>query len=328
MRRRDFITLIGGAAAGLWPMTTHAQQGSGMRRIGLLIALAENDAEGQLRIAAFRRGLRDLGWTEGRSIHIDGRWPGADAARMRIAAAELVATKPDVIFACNHTAVLALQKTGNTSPVVFVQVVDPVAAGFVTSLARPGGNITGFALYEYAIAAKWIEMLRELAPQTGRIGVVYDPASASQGHLLELERALPPAMRLAAFPVRSRTELEEALERIGREPSSALIVLAGPLTALHRDLIIMAAVKHRLPLVYPYRYFTAAGGLLSYGPDTVDQYRVAASYVDRILKGEKPADLPVQFPTKHQLVINLKTAKALGLTVPPTLLARADEVIE
>jgi putative ABC transport system substrate-binding protein len=235
--------------------------------------------------------------------------------------------KPDVIFAGNHSAVLALQKTSNTSPVVFVQVSDPVAAGFVASLARPGGNITGFALYEHAIAAKWIEMIRELAPQTSHIGVVYDPATAP-GELQELERARPSALRLAAHSVRSRAELEDALERIGGEPNSALIVLAGPLTALHRDLIVLATVKHRLPLVYPFRYFTAAGGLLSYGPDTVDQYRVAASYVDRILKGEKPADLPVQFPTKYQLVINLKTAKALGIDVPPMLLARADEVIE
>jgi putative ABC transport system substrate-binding protein len=328
MKRREFITLFCGAAAGLWPVTARAQQGGGMRRVGLLIALAENDAEGQLRIAAFRRGLRDLGWTEGRNIYIDGRWPGGDAERMRVAAAELVATRPDVIFAGNHTAVLALQKTSNTSPVVFVQVVDPVAAGFVASLARPGGNITGFALYEHAIAAKWIEMLRELAPLTSRIGIIYDPASAGQGHLRELERVMPPTIRLAAYSVRSRAELDDALERFAGEPNSALIVFAGPLTALHRDLIVMSAVKHRLPLIYPYRYFTAAGGLLSYGPDTVDQYRVAAGYVDRILKGEKPADLPVQFPTKYQLVINLKTAKALGLDVPPTLLALADEVIE
>ena len=237
LKRRDFITLLGSAAAGLWPLTARAQQGGGMRRIGLLIALAENDAEGQLRIAAFRRGLRDLGWTEGRNIYIDGRWPGGDAERMRVAAAELVTTRPDVIFAGNHTAVLALQKTSNTSPVVFVQVVDPVAAGFVASLARPGGNITGFALYEHAIAAKWIEMLRELAPLTSRIGVIYDPASAGQGHLRELERAMPPTIRLAAYSVRSRAELEDALERFAGEPNSALIVFAGPLTALHRDLI-------------------------------------------------------------------------------------------
>jgi ABC-type uncharacterized transport system substrate-binding protein len=328
MKRREFITLLGGAAA--WPLAARAQQSERMRRIGVLIALAENDPEGKLRIAAFREGLQSLGWMEGRNIHIEYRWPGGNAERQRTSAAELMAMKPDVIFAGNQTAVLALRQAGNTLPVIFVQVADPVAADFAASLARPGRNMTSFALYEEAIAAKWVEILLELAPRTARIGVVYDPANAGPRprSLPDLERALSPGMQLATYAVHSRTELEDALERIGGEPNGALVVFAGPLTAIHRDLIVMSAVKHRLPLVYPFRYFTAAGGLFSYGPDTIDQYRLAASYVDRVLKGEKPADLPVQFPTKYDLVINLKTAKALGLEVPPTLLARADEVIE
>jgi putative ABC transport system substrate-binding protein len=327
MRRREFIILLGSAVAA-WPLAARAQQSGAMRRIAVLIALAESDAEGQLRIAAFRRGLQSHGWIEGRNIHIDYRWPGGSAERMRASAAELAEMKLDVIFAGNSTAALALQRTSNTSPVVFGQVADPVAAGFVASVARPGGNMTGFALFEHTIAAKWVELLGELAPRTVRIGVIYDPASAGPGHLPELEKALRPAMQLILCSVRGRTELEEAVERIGSEPNGALIVLAGPLTGLHRDLIVMMAVKHRLPLIYPYRYFTAAGGLMSYGPDTVDQYRQAASYVDRILRDEKPADLPVQFPTKYNLVINLKTAKLLGLEIPPTVLALADEVIE
>jgi putative ABC transport system substrate-binding protein len=326
MNRRAIITLLGGAAA--WPIAARGQQGERMRRMGVLTALAESDPEAQLRIAALRQGLQSFDWIEGRNIHIDYRWPGGSADRMRTSAAEIVGMKPDVIFAGNSTAVFALKQATSGLPVVFVQVPDPIADGFVASLSRPGGNMTGFALYEYEIAAKWVEILRELAPRTVRIGVIYDPANAAQAHLPYLEGALSPGMQLISCPVRKRSEIEEAIERIGTEPNGALIVLAGPLTAIHRDLIVISAVKHSLPLVYPYRYYTAAGGLFSYGPDTVDQYRLAASYVDRILKGEKPADLPVQFPTKYTLVINLKTAKTLGLDVPATLLARADEVIE
>jgi putative ABC transport system substrate-binding protein len=325
MRRREVITLIGGAAAA-WPLAARAQQGQ--RRVAVLIAIPETDPEGQLRIAAFRGGLQNLGWIEGRNIQIDYRWSTGNAERLKAAAAELVGLRPDVIFAGNTTAVIALQRATSTLPIVFVQVADPVARGLVASLARPGGNITGFALYEYAIAAKCVEILRELAPRIAHIGVIYDPANAPQGYLPDLERPLPPGVQLVPCVVRSRSEIEEAIERIAREPNGALIVFSGTLTATHRDLIVILAVKHRLPLLYPYRYFTAAGGLMSYGPDTIDQYRVAAGYVDRILKGEKPAELPVQFPTKYNLVINLKTAKALGLEVPPTLLARADEVIE
>jgi putative ABC transport system substrate-binding protein len=236
--------------------------------------------------------------------------------------------RPDAIFAGNEAAMMALKQTASSLPIVFAQVGDPIANGLVASLARPGGNVTGFALWEYGFAAKWGEVLREIAPRTVRVGVIYDPANAMQRQLPDLERTLSPGVQVVALSVSSRSDLENAIERIAIEPNGALIVFAGPLAVAHRDLIIILAVKHRLPLLYPYRYFTAAGGLISYGPDLVDQYRLAASYVDRILKGEKPADLPVQFPTRYMLVINLKTAKALGLIVPDTLLARADEVIE
>jgi putative ABC transport system substrate-binding protein len=328
MKRREFITLVGGATA-TWPLAARAQQGEQMRRIGVLIAgLTEKDSEGQLRMAAFRLGLQNLGWAEGRNVHIEERWPGGDADRLRSFAAELVEMRPDVIFAGNEAATLALQRTANTLPTVFAQVIDPVAVGLVASIARPGGNVTGLALWDYGFAAKWGEVLREIAPRTARIGVIYDPANAAQRQFPDLERTLSPDVQAIALSVSSRSDVEKAVERIAAEPNGALIVFPGPLAVAHRDLIITLAVKHRLPLLYPYRYFTAAGGLISYGPDLVDQYRVVASYVDRILKGEKPADMPVQFPTKYMLVINLNTAKVLGLTVPDRLLALADEVIE
>ena len=327
MQRREFITLIGGAAVA-WPLAARAQQSGGMRLIGALIALAESDAEGQLRIAAFREGLQRFGWAEGRNIHIEYRWPGTNAERLQSSAAELVGMKPDVIFAGNQTAAIALRQMTNSLPIVFVQVYDPVSAGFVASLARPGGNLTGFALYESAIATKWVEILTELAPRTARIGVIYDPINGPHGHIPVLEKALSSGMQLLPYGARSRDELEEAIEQVGSRPNGALIVIAGPITAVHRDLIVTLAAKHRLPLVYPFRYFTAAGGLFSYGPDTIEQSRLAASYIDRILKGEKPMDLPVQYPTKYSFVINLKTAKTLGLQVPDKLLALADEVIE
>ena len=327
MRRREFITLISGAAA--WPLAARGQQGERMRRIGVLIAgLTENDSEGKLRMAAFREGLQNLGWIEGRNVHIEERWPGGNAERLRSFAAELAGMQPDAIFAGNEAATMALHQTAGTLPIVFAQVADPVANGLVASPARPGGNATGFALWEYGFAGKWGELLREIAPRTARVGVISDPANAMQRQLPDLERSLSPGVQLVALSVRSRSDLENAIERMAIEPNGALIVFAGPLAVAHRDLIITLAVKHSLPLLYPYRYFTAAGGLISYGPDLVDQYRLAAGYIDRILKGEKPADLPVQFPTRYMLVINLKTAKALGLDVPPTLLARADEVIE
>jgi putative ABC transport system substrate-binding protein len=327
IRRREFIATLGGAAA--WPLAARAQQGGAMRRIGVLNAgLTENDSEGQLRMAAFRRGLQNLGWVAGRNVNIEERWPGGNNERLRSFAAELIGMRPDAIFAGNEAATMALQQTTSSLPIVFAQVADPVANGLVASLARPGGNVTGFALWEYGFAAKWGVMLKEIAPRTVHIGAIYDPANAMQRQLPELERALSPGRQLVALSVSSRSDLENAIERIAIEPNGALIVFPGPLAVAHRDLIITLAVKHSLPLLYPYRYFTAAGGLISYGPDLVDQFRLAASYVDRILKGEKPADLPVQLPTRYMLVINLKTAKALGLTVPDKLLALADEVIE
>ena len=325
--RRQFISLLGGAAAA-WPAVARAQQNDPIRHIGFLVAAGENDPQVQIRMEAFRRVLQGLGWVEGRNVRIDYRWSGSSAERLGTFAAEIVSSRPDVIFAGNATALLALQRATNTLPIVFAQVSDPVALGFVTNLARPGGNITGFALYEREIATKWVEVLRELAPHTTHIGVIYDPLNLAQGYLPYLESASPSGTQLMPFAVRSRSELETAIEQIGAEPNGALIVIAGPLPVVHRDLIILLSIKYRLPLVHPYRYFTAAGGLMSYGPDVIDEYRRAASYVDRILKGEKPADLPVQFPTGYKFVINLKTAKALGLEVPPMLLARADEVIE
>jgi putative ABC transport system substrate-binding protein len=326
MKRRAFITLLGGAAA--CPLAARAQQPAGMRRIGVMIALMESDPEAQLRIAAFRGGLQSFGWVEGRNVHIDYRWPGGNAERLQASAAELVGVRPDVILAGTTTALIAVKQTSTTLPIVFVQVSDPLARGYVASLARPGGNVTGFALHEHAIAAKWLELLTEVAPRTSRVGLIYDPANAAQNYLPEIERVSPPAIKLVAFAAHTRSDIEQAIEWIGSEPNGALIVLSGPRTALHRDLIVISAVKYRLPLVHPYRYYTAAGGLMSYGPDILDQYRLAAGYVDRILRGEKPGDLPVQLPTKYSLVINLKTAKTLGLEMPATLLARADEVIE
>jgi putative tryptophan/tyrosine transport system substrate-binding protein len=326
MNRRAFITLLSAALAS-WPFPAGAQQDARVRRIGVLIDIAEGDPEGMLRIAALRRGLQELGWSEGRNIRIDVRWNSGKERRQEFAA-ELVGLKPDVIFAGNTSALVALRQVTSTLPIVFVQVDDPVAGGFVASLARPGGNTTGFALYEFGIAAKWVELLRELAPHTARMGVLYDTANLGRGHVPAVQSALSPGMQLLPYPVGSRADIEEAIEKIGGEGHSALIVMGGPQTAAHRDLIVLTAVKRGLPTAFPYKYFATAGGLLSYGPDTIDQYRVAAGYVDRILKGEKPADLPVQFPNRYNLVINLKTANALGLAVPPTLLARADEVIE
>ncbi|PWT91876.1 MAG: ABC transporter substrate-binding protein [Proteobacteria bacterium] len=324
MNRRDFLALFAGTATLARTSAAYAEHS--MRRIGALTSLSESDPEGQLRMAAFRRGLADLGWVEGRNIYIEYRSTSGSAEKGRVLAAELIGMKPDVIFAGNPSVLVPLQQATSTLPIVFVQVGDPVADGFVASLARPGGNITGFAIFEFEIAGKWVELLKEIAPRATRIGVIYE--TPGRGHLPAIEAALMPGMRSIPYLVRSRAEIEEAIERIASEPNGALIASGGPLTILHRDLIALLGAKHRLPNASAFRYFATAGGLLSYGPDTIDQYRVAAGYVDRILKGEKPADLPVQFPTRYSLVINLKTAKVLGLEVPPMLLARADEVIE
>jgi putative ABC transport system substrate-binding protein len=327
--RREFITLIGGAAAA-WPLAARAQQTERVRRIGVLMNLASDDAEGQARLAAFHQGLQQLGWTVGRNVQIDYRWGAGNADRIRKFAAELIAVAPDAILSTGSPSVAAFQQATRTVPIVFVTVVDPVSSGFVDTLARPGGNITGFALYEYSISGKWLQLLKEIAPRMTRAAVIRDPALTAGGGQLGVIQAVAPSVGAEVTPVNVRDagEIERAITAFARLPNGGLVVTASTLAGVHRDLIIALAARYRLPAVYPLRYFVAAGGLISYGPDQIDQYRQAAGYVDRILKGEKPADLPVQTPTKYELFINLKTAKALGLDVPPTLLARADEVIE
>jgi putative ABC transport system substrate-binding protein len=327
--RRAFITLLGGAAVA-WPFAARAQQPGRMRRIGVLMNLASDDAEGQARLAAFHQGLQQLGWTVGRNVQIDYRWGAADADRIRKFAAELVASAPDVILSSGSPSVAALQQATRTVPIVFVTVVDPVSSGFVDGLARLGGNITGFAVYEYSIGGKWLELLKEIAPGMRRAAVIRDAALTAGGGQLGVIQAFAPSVGAEVTPVNVRDagEIERAITAFAHSPNGGLIVTGSSLAAVHRDLIVTLAARHKLPAVYFARYFVAVGGLISYGPGLVDQYRHAASYVDRILKGEKPADLPVQAPTRYELVLNLKTAKALGLDVPPTLLARADEVIE
>ena len=302
-----------------------------MRRIGVLMASAADDPESQARIAAFLQGLQQLGWTDGRNVRIDTRWATTDADDIRRHAAELVALAPDVILAATGTATVApLLQATRTVPIVFVQVIDPVGAGFVASLARPGGNATGFTIYEYGMSGKWLELLKEIAPRVTRAAVLRDPAIASGIGQFAAVQAVAPSLGVELSPVdvRDAGEIERAVTAFARSSNGGLIVTASALATRHRDLIIALAARHRLPAVYAYRYFVTAGGLISYGPDLIDQYRRAAGYVDRILKGEKPADLPVQAPTKYELVINLKTAKALGLDGADTVLARADEVIE
>jgi putative ABC transport system substrate-binding protein len=328
MQRREFITLLGGAAA--WPFPVRAQQADSTRRIGVLVSFSRDNPDGQARLAAFAKGLQELGWTDGRNIRIEYRWSGGDAERTRKYAAELVALAPGVILAGNTSTVGALQQASRTVPIVFAGVVDPVAAGFVDSLARPGGNTTGFINFEFGISGKWLELLKEIAPRVTRVAVLRDLALAAGSGLLGAIQAVAPSfgVELSPIGVRDAGEIERAVAAFARGSNGGLIVTGSPLAAVHRDLIVTLAGRHRLPSVYPFRYFVTAGGLISYGPDTIDQSRRAAGYVDRILKGEKPADLPVQTPTKYELVINVKTAKALGLDVPPMLLARADEVIE
>jgi putative ABC transport system substrate-binding protein len=326
--RREFITLLGGAAAA-WPFVAGAQQPERIRVIGVLISTAADDPEGQARIAAFRQGLQELGWTEGRNVRIDTR-TAVDADQFRTQAAELVALASDVILAATTPGVAAVQHATRTVPVVFVTVFDPVSAGFVSNLARPGGNTTGFALPEYGTTVKWLELLKEIAPGVTRVAVVRDPALVSGTGQLAAIQAVAPSFSVELNPVDARdpTEMERAIVAFARSANGGLIVTASPASVTHRKLIIALAARHRLPAVYAFRFMAADGGLISYGPNSIDPYRRAATYVDRILKGEKPGDLPVQAPTKYELVIHLKTAKAMGLTVPDSLLARADEVIE
>jgi putative ABC transport system substrate-binding protein len=329
LRRREFIAFLGGAAAA-WPLAARAQQSDKVRRIGVLLPWPENDLEAKARVAAFREGLHKLGWTEGRNVRIDYRWAGDDADRLKAYAAELVGMAPDVILAGAQTAMSALYRETPTIPIVFAQVGDPVGQGFVASLARPGGNITGFVSIEYAIGVKWLELLKQIAPRVVRVAVIYDPANPSWGgYLREIEAGVP-SFGVQLFPsaVRDAEAIERAIDAFAGEPNGGLIVLPSPVSVAHREQIIALAAKHRLPAVYSFRFYVTSGGLASYGVDTIDLWRRAASYVDRILKGEKSGDLPVQQPTKFELVINLKTAKALGLDVPPMLLARTDEVIE
>jgi putative tryptophan/tyrosine transport system substrate-binding protein len=328
MKRRQFITLLGSAA--VWPLTARAQQAERVRRVGVLMHLAADDPEGQPRITAFEQGLRELGWAVGRNLRIDYRWAAGDPDRLRKYAAELAVLAPDVILAGGGTPlVVALQQATATVPIVFVGVADPVGAGLVGSLARPGSNATGFTVYEYSISGKWLELLKEIAPRVTRAAVIRELAIAGTGQLGAIQ-SVAPSLGVELFPigVRDAGEIERAVMAFSRGSNGGLIVTGSPSTLVHRHQIITLAARHLLPAVYPYRYFVASGGLVSYGPDVIDQFRSAASYVDRILKGEKAADLPVQAPTKYELVVNAKTAKQLGLEIPPTLLARADEVIE
>ena len=328
MRRRAFITLLGGAAAA-WPVVARAQHGERVRRIGVLMYWTEDDAEGQARFAAFAQALKQLGWSDGRNVRLDTRW--ASAADIRRHTAELVALAPDVLVAATGTATTAsLLEATRTVPIVFVTVIDPVGAGFVASLAQPGGNATGFTIYEYSMSGKWLELLKEIAPRVTRAAVLRDPAVASGIGQFGAVQIVAPSLGVEVTPVdiRDAGEIERAVSAFASGSNGGLVVTGSAGAIVHRELIATLAGRYRLPAIYPARYSVNAGGLISYGPDLIDQFRRAAGYVDRILKGEKPADLPVQAPSKYELVINLKIAKALGLEVPPTLLARADEVIE
>jgi putative ABC transport system substrate-binding protein len=328
MNRRDFITLLGGAAA--WPLAAHGQQPARMRRIGVLTPFTADDAEGNARLTAFAQGLQQLGWTVGQNIRIDYRWGDGKPDTMRKFADELASLAPDVLLANSSAAVSPLLQATRIVPIVFAAVADPVGAGYVETLARPGGNATGFTAFEYSVAGKWLELLKEIAPRITRAGVLRDSAIAAGPGFLGALQAPASALGVELHPidVRDSGEIERSITAFAQTPNGGLIVTGSPAATARRDLIVALAERHRLPAVYSVRPYVAAGGLICYGTDFLDQFRRAASYVDRILKGEKPADMPVVQPTKFELVINLKTAKALGLEVPPTLLGRADEVIE
>jgi putative tryptophan/tyrosine transport system substrate-binding protein len=328
MKRREFIAGLAGAAA--LPVAARAQQGDRTRRVGVLYTLAEGDPQGQIHLTAFRGELQKMGWTEGRNVRFDIRWGAADTRLIRGLVVELVALAPEVILAVSTPVVVEFQQVSPTIPIVFAAVADPVAAGIVASLAQPGGNATGFVLFEFGISPKWLELLKELAPSITRAAVLRDPSNAASIAQVAALQSVAPSfgVELRAVDGRDAGEIERAVTAFAREPNGGLIVPAAASSVVQRDLIITLAAWHRLPAVYSLRFFVTSGGLISYGPDTIEPYQRAAGYVDRILKGEKPADLPVQTPVKYELVINLKTAKALGLDVPATVLARANEVIE
>jgi putative ABC transport system substrate-binding protein len=328
LKRREFITLLGGAAA--WPLAARAQQGERRRRIGVFMNYAQDAPQSQVRVASFLEAMEELGWTASRNVQIEYRWGVADANRNRRNAAELVAHAPDVIVTSATAVTSALLQTTRTIPIVFVNVLDPVGSGFVQSMARPGGNATGFIPFEYGMGGRWLELLKQIAPGVRRVAVLQNPIVASRSGQLGAIEALAPSLRveLSAVSVRDTGEIERTISALTRAPNGGLVIDGAPPLESYHDLIVTLAAQHRLPAVYPYRIYVAGGGLMSYGTDLIAQFRRAAGYVDRILKGDKPANLPVQAPTKYELVINRKTAKALGLTVPDTLLARADEVIE
>jgi putative tryptophan/tyrosine transport system substrate-binding protein len=329
MRRREFITLLGGAAVG-WPLAARAQQSEPMRRIGVLMPVAAGDPAAQARLVAFVQGLQEQGWTVGRNVQLDIRWAAGEPELFRRYAAELVELAPDVILGAVTTSVRALLEVTRTIPIVFASATDPVGGGLVASLARPGGNVTGFSQQEFGLRAKSLELLKELSPRTARVAVLRDSTTTGGIAQFAAVQTAAPALgvELTSIDVRDAGEIERTVAAFVRQPNGGLIVTAGARGEAHRELIIKLAAGHRLPAVYPWRYWVSDGGLISYGTDTIDLYRRVATYVDRILKGEKPADLPVQAPTRYELVINLKTAKALGLDVAPSILARADEVIE
>jgi len=330
MKRREFIALLCGAAT-TWPLAARAQQSEGVRRIGVLMGFAENDSRGQAHMAAFRDGLQKLGWTEGRNIRIDTRWAAFDAESRQRFAKELIALQPALILSHSTPTTTELLLQTRTIPIIFATVTDPVGSGFVANLPRPGGIVTGFTLVEPTMAAKWVELLKEIAPHVNRVAMLFNPATATYADyfLKPFEAAaLSFAVEAIAAPARDTSELQSVIAAQVREPNGGLIVMPDSFTDANNEEITSLAARYHLPAVYAYRFFAERGGLLSYGADLSDNFRRAAEYVDRILKGERPADLPVQAPTKYELVINLKTAKALGLTIPPSLLARADEVIE
>lgn len=329
MRRREFIAALGSTAAA-WPLAVSAQQAERKRRIGVLLNFRLDDAEGRARVTAFGQALQELGWIEGDNVRTDTRWAGDDAELYRLYAEELVALAPDVILAGSSPSVAALQRATSSVPIVFAFVVDPVGAGFITTLARPGGNTTGFTAFEYSISGKWLELLKKIAPNVTRVAVLRDPAvAAGIGQFAAIQSTVSSsALELSSIDTRDASEMERALDKFAREPNGGVIETASVSGTTYRETIISVVKRQRLPTVYPFRYYVLAGGLASYGPDPIDQFKRAAKYVDRILKGAKPSDLPVQAPTKYYLVINLQTAKAIGLAISPTLLATADEVIE